>query len=131
MGINAMMVMGGVTASFGLLIGLALLAFGWVHPLSIFGSVFFVGLGNGFSMPSAAAGIVSVRPKLAGSASGLGGSLQVGGGAAISAISGVAVAKYGTPSTLLFVMLISAILAIFASLYVIYVDRALIARTPT
>ncbi len=50
----------------------------------------FVGLGNGITLPSAnAAMIVSVRPQLAGAASGLGGFLQIGGGAVLSMLAGV------------------------------------------
>jgi MFS transporter, DHA1 family, multidrug resistance protein len=45
-----------------------------------------MGLGNGMTLPSANAGVVSVRPHLAGSASGLGGALQIGGGAGLATI---------------------------------------------
>ena len=55
---------------------------------SFFGSILFVGVGNGLLLPSANAGIVSVRPHLAGSASGLGGALMIGGGAALSVLAG-------------------------------------------
>ena len=61
---------------------------GIYHPLSLFGPAFFTGVGNGMTLPSANAGIVSVKPHLAGSASGLGGALQIGGGAALSVLAG-------------------------------------------
>jgi MFS transporter, DHA1 family, multidrug resistance protein len=48
-----------------------------------------VGLGNGILLPSANAGMLSVRPQLAGSAAGLGGAITIGGGAALSALAGV------------------------------------------
>ena len=48
-----------------------------------------VGMGNGMTLPNANAGAISVRPDLAGSASGLGGFLQIGGGAALAALSGI------------------------------------------
>ena len=47
----------------------------------------FVGLGNGMVLSNAIAGSMSVRPRLAGTASGLGGALMIGGGAALSAIA--------------------------------------------
>ena len=43
-------------------------------PLTLFGPAFFVGVGNGLTLPSGVAGIVSGLPRLAGSASGLSGS---------------------------------------------------------
>ena len=47
-----------------------------------------LGFGNGLVLPNATAGTLSVRPRLAGSASGLGGALMIGGGAALSAYAG-------------------------------------------
>ncbi|HUG63197.1 MAG TPA: multidrug effflux MFS transporter [Methylomirabilota bacterium] len=66
----------------------AAFAAGYIHPLSLFGPMFLVGLGNGVSLPSAIAGSVSIRPDLAGAASGLGGSMQVGVGAIASSLAG-------------------------------------------
>jgi MFS transporter, DHA1 family, multidrug resistance protein len=83
-GLNRMMLLGGIVSSGGLIAGVAMLALGLLHPVSFFGSILFVGLGNGLSLPSANAGMVSVRPHLAGSASGLGGALMIGGGAALA-----------------------------------------------
>ncbi len=73
-----------------MVLAIALFSTGGVyHPLlSLFGPVFFTGVGNGLTLPSANAGIVSVKPHLAGSASGLGGALQIGGGAALSVLAG-------------------------------------------
>src|SRR3546814_7471284 len=47
-------------------------------PLLLFGPVMFVGVANGFSLPSAIASAISLRPELAGTASGLVGFLQIG-----------------------------------------------------
>jgi len=44
-------------------------------PEYLFGATFFLGIGNGLVMPSASVGVVSVIPRLAGSASGLSGSI--------------------------------------------------------
>jgi len=39
-------------------------------------------------LPNSNAGMLSVRPQLAGTASGLGGAIMIGGGAALSALAG-------------------------------------------
>ena len=44
-------------------------------PQTLFGTMFFLGVGNGLVFPSAMAGIVSTMPRLAGSASGLSGAI--------------------------------------------------------
>ena len=49
-----------------------------------------MGLGNGIGLPSANAGMLSVRPELAGTASGLGGAITIGGGAGLAALAGAA-----------------------------------------
>ena len=38
-----------------------------------------VGIGNGMVLPNATSGMLSVRPHLAGTASGLGGAITIGG----------------------------------------------------
>ena len=124
-GINRMMVSGGIIAIFGMTLVLALFLLGFWHPLSFFGPIFFVGLGNGVTLPSANAGIVSVRPHLAGSASGLGGAMMIGGGAALSAIAGAILSVETGPYPLIVVMLVSCALGILATLYVIRVERSL------
>ena len=61
---------------------------GYHHALIFFGCCTFLGLGNGIAMPNATAGLLSVRPHLAGTASGLGGAMMVGGGAALAQLAG-------------------------------------------
>lgn len=122
-GINPMMLSGNIVASLGLLLALILFLVGFYHPMSLFGPSFIVGIGNGMTMPNANAGIVSVRPHLAGSASGLGGALQIGGGAVLSLLAGALLSPETGPYPLIWVMLISSSLGIVTSLYVIYVAR--------
>jgi fucose permease len=86
--------------------------------MTLFGSCMFVGLGNGLTMPSASAGALSVRPRLAGSAAGLSGALTVAGGAAVSSITGAVVTESNAAYALLSVMLLSSLAALFAALYV-------------
>lgn len=80
-GIIRMMTIGNVVALVACLAVAGLFGAGLFHPISVFGPMFFVGLANGLSQPSAISGAVSVRPDLAGAASGLVGTLQVGAGA--------------------------------------------------
>lgn len=124
-GINRMMVMGCIVSTMGMSLSLVLFLAGLWHPMSFFGPIFFVGLGNGITLPSANAGIVSVRPHLAGSASGLGGAMMIGGGAALSALAGAILSAESGPYPLITVMLVSCIIGILATLYVIKVERSL------
>ncbi|MEK6205086.1 MAG: hypothetical protein N2B02_05575 [Amylibacter sp.] len=75
------------------------------------------------TLPNANAGIVSVRPHLAGSASGLGGAVMIGGGAGLSAVTGGMLTIETGAYPLLFMMLGSSLLAVATSGYVIYVAR--------
>ncbi|MGF1592261.1 MAG: multidrug effflux MFS transporter [Kiloniellaceae bacterium] len=70
----------------GLLTALSLAA--EMTPLFLFGPVMLVGIGNGLSLPSATASAISVRPDLAGTASGLTGFLQMMVGALATLVVG-------------------------------------------
>ncbi len=122
-GINRMMLSGSIVAASGALISMGLFEAGILHPLSLFGPMFLVGVGNGLTLPSANAGMISVRPKLAGSASGLGGAIMIGGGAALSALTGVILSEKSGALPLFLLMLAVSILAVLTSLYVIRVAR--------
>ena len=87
-GVNAMVLWGTLINTLGLSLSLGLFAAGFKTPLVFFGCMTFVGIGNGLSIPNATAGMLSVRPHLAGTASGLGGAIMIGGGAALSAWAG-------------------------------------------
>src|SRR5690606_4959614 len=71
---------------------IALFLAGQAGAAALFVPMFFVGLANGLCLPGAIAGAISVRPEIAGAASGLMGSLQTGVGAAFSAIAGAVLA---------------------------------------
>lgn len=87
-GINRMALYGTIVTLTGMGASLLLSLSGFHHPLFFFGFCTLLGLGNGMSMPNATAGLLSVRPRLAGTASGLGGAIMVGGGAALSQLAG-------------------------------------------
>ncbi len=122
-GLNDMMLLGAVVATVGMLAALTLLAVGIVHPASFFGAILFVGLGNGLLLPSANAGIVSVRPHLAGSASGLGGALMIGGGALLSVLAGAMLSPQTGAWPLLWLMFFCSALGIASTLYVMRIAR--------
>ncbi len=123
MGVNRMMLFGSILSLIGMIIALLLFGVGLQHPLSLFLPVGFVGLGNGLTLPSANAGIVSVRPRLAGSASGLGGALMIGGGALLSAVTGGLLGPGSTATPLLMMMFLATAGGVFSCLYVIKVER--------
>jgi DHA1 family bicyclomycin/chloramphenicol resistance-like MFS transporter len=123
-GINRMMFVGNVIASAGMVVAIILFAVGFMHPVSLFGPCIFIGLGNGFTLPNSNAGIVSVRPDLAGSASGLGGALQLGFGALLSFLAGITLSPETGPYPLLLIMLCSALAGLLATVLVMRASRA-------
>jgi DHA1 family bicyclomycin/chloramphenicol resistance-like MFS transporter len=121
-GANRMMLLGSITACAGVLSSIAMFAAGLIHPVSLFLPAGVTGIGNGMILPNANAGMVSIRPHLAGSASGLGGTLQLGGGALMAVLAGAILHPGSGPNPLLYAMLLSTTLGIVCTLYVIYVD---------
>ena len=121
--LTTMMIAGRLVACVGLLLGLVFLLAGIVHEVTLFGACIFVGIGNGITMPSSNSGAMSVRPKLAGSASGLSGALAVAGGALMSGITGAVLTEPNAAYGLLGMMLLSSALGLAAALYVLSLDR--------
>lgn len=119
LGMNRMMLMGSIAGVAGMILSLMLFGAGYYHPLSLFGPAALVGVGNGMALPSANAGIVSVRPHLAGSASGLGGSLMIAGGALAAASASSLLRPDTGPFPLIYVALISALCGVVSSWLVI------------
>jgi len=115
--LTTMMLAGRVIACSGLLLGLAVLAFGDHSPLLFFGSTIFVGLGNGITMPSSNAGAMSVRPDLAGTASGFNGALVVAGGAVLTTMTGAVLTAGNAPRMLLMLMFLSSFAGLLAVLW--------------
>ncbi|MEM6988258.1 MAG: MFS transporter, partial [Pseudomonadota bacterium] len=93
------------------------------HPAAYFIPLMLLGVGNGMTLPSASAGMISVRPKLAGSAAGLGGSLQIGGGAALSMLAGLLLSPETGPAPLFWLMLATGVAAFFAMRYTLIIER--------
>ncbi|MCA1337231.1 multidrug effflux MFS transporter [Pseudooceanicola marinus] len=87
-GTNRMIMSGCLIVSGGMLFSLLCAYAGIGGEYVFFGAMAFVGFGSGMTIPCANAGMLSVRPHLAGTASGLGGAMMIGGGAALSALAG-------------------------------------------
>ncbi|MEM6464879.1 MAG: multidrug effflux MFS transporter [Pseudomonadota bacterium] len=122
-GVLKMITMGSILAFLGTLLALGAFIAGFAHPISLFGPMLVVGWGNGMTLPSAMAGMVSVRPQLAGSASGLGGALMVGGGAALAAITGGLLSDSLSAMPLLSMMGACGLLGILSAIWVVQVER--------
>ncbi len=114
LGIDTMMLAGGVVALVGTAIPILLFMQGFGSSLAFFAPQIVVGFGNGLSLPSTNAGIVSVRPELAGSASGLGGAINMGGGAFVSWLASHILSVETGAMPLLLVMLACCVLALVA-----------------
>lgn len=114
LGMETMMIAGGLVALVGAAIPLLLFWQGATTALAFFGPQVVIGFGNGLSLPSANAGIVSVRPELAGSASGLGGAITMGGGALVSWLASAITTEETGAMPLLIVMTLCCVLALGA-----------------
>jgi len=90
----------------------------WAPPaiINLFGPMALVAVGNGMAQPNAVAGAVSVRPQVAGTASGLVGFCQMGTGALASVIVGAIEAGDGRGTGLM--MFVAAVCAQGAFLWV-------------
>ena len=123
MGINRMAIIGTLIAIAGLGASALVTLAGIDHALIFFGFCTFLGLGNGISLPNVTAGLISVRPHLAGTASGLGGAIMIGGGAALSQLAGgLLTIETGTLPLQLLMAAVSA-LALVSVLFVIWRER--------
>ena len=129
-GINAMVQAGTVITTLGMILALAISLAGYGSAIKFFALCTFVGVGNGLVMPNASAGMLSVRPHLAGTASGLGSAILIGGGAALSAFAGVALSWGGGDIPLLAIMAISATLGYISVRFVIAREKRLEETTP-
>lgn len=87
-GVLRMMRFGNIAMSIGFAFQVLALVTGWGGAPGFFMPFLIIGIGNGLLLPNSNAGMLSVRPHLAGTASGLGGAIMIGGGAALSALSG-------------------------------------------
>lgn len=124
-GLNRMILAGTTVTTIGMgLLSLLTLA-GLGGATAFFGLVISVGFGNGMALPGANAGMLSVRPGLAGTASGLGGAIMIGGGAAISASAGWVLGLGGGAAPLAILMFACSAASVASILLVIRRARRL------
>lgn len=109
-GVERMVVGGAVVAVIGTLMVIASVTLWEWTPLAMFAPATIAVFGNGLSMPNAQAGAISVEPRLAGTASGLSGFLQM----AMAALAAqfVGMIQDGTPYPTVGVMGAVSILAL-------------------
>ena len=124
-GVNKMVLMGAILATLGMSVLLLLEVLGLATPILFFALMVPMGVGNGMLMPNASAGMLSVRPSLAGSAAGLGGAFMIGGGAALSALAGFILGPQTGATPLVGLMLVVSAAAILSILWVIRRERVI------
>lgn len=122
-GVNRMIMAGALSATGGMLVLTFLALLDLAGPSAFFGLMIFVGLGNGLLSPSANAGMLSVRPSLAGSAAGLGGAFLIGVGAALSALAGFLLGPTTGPMPLILLMLLTSAASIGCIFWVLYREK--------
>ena len=124
-GIYRMILAGSLILIVGMVLLLAVIVAGMDTAEIFFGFMTAVGIGNGLVMPNANAGLLSVRPHLAGSSSGLGGAIMIGGGAAMSALAGMLLAPGTGATPLVLIQLCTTLLSVMSILYVQMRERQL------
>ena len=124
-GVNTMALIGTITTIIGLGISAVLTISGLHHPLNFFGFCTILGLGNGMTLPNVIAGSISVRPHLAGTASGLSGAIMIAGGAALSQFAGGMLTVQTGTLPLQLLMLSVSILAMLSVVFVIWREKRL------
>lgn len=125
LGINFMIFWGNVICVISLAPSFFLSLAGASSAAVFFGSMIFVGIGNGMVIPNAQAGMLSVRPHLAGTASGLGSAIMIGGGAALSALAGALLTPGSTEMPLVSIMAVSCGIAMTIMVFVARRERRL------
>lgn len=118
-GMNRMILTGAVICTCAMALALLTDLLGGLSPLAFFGSVAVTGLGSGMLLPNANAGMMSVRPELAGTASGLGGAMSVAGGAGLAALATAFLHEGGGAAPLLLIMTLAVLGSALAALWVI------------
>lgn len=118
LGMDRMVLWGTVLATAAIAVALIAEAAGVLGPITFFTVVGVTGIGNGLSLPSANAGLMSVRADLAGTASGLGATMTIGTGAALASLTATLLGPEVEVARLLWVMFGSSALSVVAILWV-------------
>ena len=124
-GINNMVLYGTIIATIATVASLLVFSIGQGSPASFFGFMTIVGIGNGLTIPNATSGMLSVRPHLAGTASGLGGAIMIGFGAILSALAGIILTGSVTALPVLWLMVARTLSGLISAIYVIHRAKAI------
>lgn len=95
------------------------------HPVGFFGFFILMGISNGIILPNATAGALSVRPHLAGTASGIGGAITIVAGSGASALAGLLLNEGASPTPMIMIVAICVVLCLISTLYVLRIERQL------
>ena len=125
-GIHFMLLQGSWITALGLLLSLFIFWLGFGSATVFFGCMILAGVGNGMVLPNANAGLLSVRPSLAGSASGIGGAFMLGGGAFLAYLAGLISTEQAGPYPLMYLMIFTAFAALFIVRYIIFLERDIV-----
>ena len=107
--------LGVTTALLGVSVSLTISFLGQGSMISFFGFMTLVGLGNGMSIPNATAAMMSINPKLAGTAAGLGSAIMIGGGAGLSALANFILISGSSEIPLIMLMWVSVFCGLCSS----------------
>jgi DHA1 family bicyclomycin/chloramphenicol resistance-like MFS transporter len=129
-GINRMALIGTILLTVALGIALIIGLLGLLNAYIFFGFCVFLGIGNGMVLPNVMAGTLSVRPHLAGTASGLSGAIMIGGGAGLSAMGGAFMTEESGALPLQWLMFLSVFAALLSIIYVIVRERQITGEPP-
>ena len=117
LGLSPLIIAGRSLALLGLCLGAVIFLTVYSNPLVLFGATICVGLGNGLTLPNTNAGMISVRPDLAGSAAGLSGALQLFGGALLTSLTLIWIGQAATPLRLLALMIATSVVGLALGLF--------------
>ena len=112
-----MMILGRSASLFGALLGISLISLGWVSPITVIGCGIFAGFGNGLTIPVGNTGIMSVNPKLAGSAAGSSSVVFLLISAICSLLAGIFAADFISPYTLPVMLAVISAVGLLCAIY--------------
>ena len=122
-GIDRMIMAGSVLALLAVSLLLVLDVVGFTGAAALFLPMAVAGMANGIALPNAIAGAISVRPDIAGAASGLSGAAQLGTGAMLSILGSLALAGGDSATPMLLIMIAAAALAVIVALVSLRLNR--------
>jgi DHA1 family bicyclomycin/chloramphenicol resistance-like MFS transporter len=124
-GMNNMCLIGTLFTFSGIALCALFIITGHINAFWFFALLIPLGFGNGLTLPNAVTGSMSVRPKLTGTAAGLGGAMMIGGGAALSAVAGSVMSAEHGILPLILIMLGVSLISIICILWVMRRERTL------